>query len=459
MSLARIVFSLSLVAALSGAAEADTAAAPGGLLRRPFWGIVAKQQPGDVVIAEVRPGATAASVGIKPGDTVLSINGKALVKPGDFDATLRSTHAGATVRVQVRRGGAVLDLRGSAVPAPPEVYPGARVTYGAVPFHDGALRSILVEPAASSQNPVVFFLQGFTCATIEARQPGGEFDELARGFSSAGIAFFRVEKPGVGDSDGSTRCGEIDMPTELDAFRAAYKRLIDSGYPPSQIIILGHSLGGIEAPALASERPPRGVIVYGTVLRNWADYMQDLDRVQDFMATDEDPAAEYRRAEADRPAIHDFFFANRSISQIVEQHPELKSNMVALFGWDGTGKAYGRSEEFVRGISRLDLPSAWQGTKSYVLSLYGASDIIALTGEDQRMIADLVNHYRPRTAEYVEVPGTMHLMDVVGDRNSYRRANKAAGQMTDGPFNPAVLQLMINWIKTTMGRPVVNSAS
>ena len=102
----------------------------------------------------------------------------------------------------------------------------------------------------------------------------------------------------MGDSAGGPQCADITFQTELDSFRAAYRHLTDDLHVPAdRIVMLGHSLGALEAPLLADERAPRGIAVYGAVLRNWADYHQQLASVQRFLIDGTDPGKNYAEGE------------------------------------------------------------------------------------------------------------------------------------------------------------------
>lgn len=410
---------------------------------------------GHMKVASVAQVGTAASLGMRPGDVIMELQGVHPSAAGQVAQIMRSARQGQTITATVRRDGRDMHLRGKASAAPLEHYDGATVGYGVIPFRGGRLRDILVRPVGTQSGPLVFLIQGYGCATIESRRPDDEVGELARAFAKRGIAFYRVEKPDVGDSEGGVSCRDADFATELDAYRTAYRHLADLGYAPDRVFILGHSLGGVEAPLLAAERPPRGVAVFGALLRNWADYMLDVDRLQDFAILGADPGETQARAEADRDAIRRFFFDREPLASIAARAPANVPSLTNLFGWDGGTQAFGRSENFMQDLARLNLAAAWRDTHSRVLSLYGASDVIALNGQDQRDLVDIVNFYRPQTAEYVEVPGTMHGMDVAGDRSELRRRSRAAGTLVYGAFNSVVADTLVAWIKRSMAAPPV----
>ncbi|MEO5938750.1 MAG: alpha/beta fold hydrolase [Sphingomonas sp.] len=442
---------LAPILALTTAVTADNTNLPRGS----FFGARTLPTAEGVTIGDVQPLGTAARMGLRSGDLLLLLNGARITNATVVQTEMRRLSVGSKISADLMRGGRKVHLQATTVSAPTEKYAGASVTYGAVQFRGNLLRDILTRPTDRRLGAVVFFIQGFGCFSIEARTPDGEFAKLAQAFSARGIAFYRVEKPGVGDSTGPHACAENDFATELDGFRTAYRHLADLGYSRDQIFILGHSLGGIEAPLLAAENSPRGVAVYGTILRNWADYMLDLDRLQDFQVLGRDPGATYDRAEGDREAIHRFFFAGGSLRTITSDNPAITNNLTELFGWDGTNHLFGQSETFMRDLAGINLARAWQSSRSRVLSLYGASDVIALSGQDQRDIVDIVNFARPGTAQYLEVPDTMHTMDLVGSRDELRKASIQKGELVNGAFNPEVADRLVEWIERSMLLPPV----
>jgi alpha-beta hydrolase superfamily lysophospholipase len=138
-----------------------------------------------------------------------------------------------------------------------ESYERAIATYGAVAFRGGVLRDIMVTPdTAKEDGPVVYLLQGYCRATMEGPNAARPYRARAQGLADRGIATYRVEKPGMGDSQGGLSCFGMDFDNELSAFRERLRTLINTyGVVPSRIVLLGHSMGGVEAPVLAAETP------------------------------------------------------------------------------------------------------------------------------------------------------------------------------------------------------------
>src|SRR5438270_13173490 len=110
---------------------------------------------------------------------------------------------------------------------PRETYPRVDVIYDSVTAPDGTrLRTIITKPRDAKRKLAVIFVAGWlSCDSVEA--PADTKDEsglVFRGLAQMpGFALFRVDKQGVGDSEGD--CGETDFNSELEGYRAAFRAL------------------------------------------------------------------------------------------------------------------------------------------------------------------------------------------------------------------------------------------
>ncbi|TFI57018.1 alpha/beta fold hydrolase [Sphingomonas parva] len=429
---------LLVLAGLSTAAAAQT------LPRRASLGIAmasgANAPEGPPLVDRVLPGQTAERLGLRQGDRIVAAGGKPVARSQDVVAYASGLIAGDPVELRVDRGGKAVRLRGKALGRPTESFAGGETVYGTVPFRGGQLRDILVTPNGVANPPVVYLIQGFTCTTVES-PADGPYHRLGEELIRRGIAYYRVEKPGVGDSAGGPRCVDTGYEVELDAFRAAYRKLAES-FGQDRIFMLGHSLGGLEAPMLAAEQPPRGVAVYGTVLRNWADYHHDVDVYQAYLLTGADPAAEADRAERNRRRLEAFYLERRAPADIIRDDPAAAQALRDVLAWDGGERVFGRHYSFAQDLPHQPLIKAWRDARTNVLALYGESDVVALFDSDHRMIADIADFHRPGTGRYVEIAGTDHGMTLVGNRSELRAKAIAAGSPPDGEFNPRIAEVL-----------------
>ena len=450
---------IALVAALMGSgacvsglseAAAQTSVV-GPLARKAMLGVAVEPAPGGGArILQVGPGSTVEQAGLKTGDVITAVNGdptadnKALVVQAD------KLRAGQKVKLSYTRDGKAASAETTALPRPMETYQRAKTVYGAVPFQGGLLRDIMVTPeGAKADDPVVYLIQGYYCGTMEGVDPKSAYHNLAQGLADRGIGIYRVEKPGMGDSQGGPACVDTDFDTEMAAFREGLKTLTGKhGVAPGRIVLLGHSMGGVEAPLLAAEtKGMRGIAVYGGVMRNWHDYMQDLFRLQSFYSMGMDPAENEDLAEAMRPILNRIFLEDVPLSDIAKMSPEADALLKEALWWDGGDQMLGRSVSYWRGVGQQRLATAWRDAEAPTLAIYGEVDYAAIDDRDHKLIVDVVNHYRPGTAKYATLARTGHGMGIEGTPAEARAGNLAAdGQIQGAAYNAELTTVLGDWI-------------
>ncbi|MCS6625424.1 FG-GAP-like repeat-containing protein [Roseibacterium beibuensis] len=448
-----------------------SAAAPAGaqdpLPRRTQFGVMVEPNPGGGLrVRAVSPALTAAAAGILEGDVLVSVEGVATNAPGDL-VSLGDTHrAGQSLQFTVRRGETLLRLEGVATSRPREAYPGASLEYGSVSFQGGRLRTIFAAPDTWKDGPVLYMLQGHPCTSVEATHPGDPNQAFIGGMLARGIAVYRIEKPGVGDSLGGPRCEKGDFGAELAGFEAGWSDLTETrGVDNERIFLFGHSMGGVDAPLLAAahrDAPPRGVVVYGTVLRNFHDYLFDLLRLQSFLMTGADPVAANQLAETARPTLRRLILDGVEPAELIAEGGAEAESALRELGWDGGSGMMGHAIDYWRDLARRDVTAAWRDTYSAVLSLYGETDLTALTEQDAVTIAQVVNHYRPGTARFSLVANADHLMSIAPARAEAigdAAANAPMmGQAPPRPLNPEFPRLIGDWVDATLAEPSVRTS-
>lgn len=418
------------------------------LTRRAALGVALENTSDGPKVTTVTPQLTAALAGVEPGDIILSLNGKVTKTNSELVAAAGLLRAGDMATLTIQRGTGTKTVTAKATARPLESIPSADVRYGTVAFKDGRLRDILVTPKdAAPGAPVVFLIQGYGCGSVEG-PPTHPYHLLAKTLAEAGIGSYRIEKLGMGDSLTNTPCLKTDFALEMEGFESAYQALIkDRGISPDRIIILGHSMGGIQAPLVAAKGPaPRGVMVYGTALRNWQDYMQELFAMQGFLSAGADPAEAEQAAKAFRPLMQRVFNEDVSLKTIASENPNHEAMLRSAFDWDGDDLILGRNLAYWRGVAAQDTVAAWRDTKAPVLAVYGEADFAAIDERDHKRIVDVVNFYRPGTATYRFLPLTGHGFDIQASRDAVRAANQAVKPVTVAPYNPELTKMMAAWI-------------
>ena len=99
-------------------------------------------------------------------------------------------------------------------------------------------RTIVTKPRKEGKQPAVILIGGLSCSSIET-YPGRESNwvRVIRDLvEQSDMVVMRIEKPGVGDSDGN--CAESDFLTDIAGFKAAVKSLKSKPYvDPDKIIV------------------------------------------------------------------------------------------------------------------------------------------------------------------------------------------------------------------------------
>ena len=171
------------------------------------------------------------------------------------------------------------------IQTPRESYPNVEVIYDSVTTpHGERLRTIVTKPRElKGKLPVVFVAGWLSCDSVEA--PENTRDETGMLFRQlaqlSGFCLLRVDKQGVGDSEGN--CAENDFDSELAGYRAAFRALKNYQFiDTDRIYLLGISNGGGFAPVVpetsAEQGQVRGFIVVGGWVKTWFEHMLEIER-------------------------------------------------------------------------------------------------------------------------------------------------------------------------------------
>jgi pimeloyl-ACP methyl ester carboxylesterase len=325
---------------------------------------------------------------------------------------------------------------------PRENYPGVDVIYDSISTpHGERLRTIISKPHdAKRKLPVIFVAGWLSCDSVEA--PAGTKD--ATGIIFQGLAqlpdfcLFRVNKQGVGDSEGN--CAENDFDSELAGYRTAFHALRNYNFIDSnQIYILGISNGGGFAPLIpegdTEQTQVRGYVVVGGWLKTWFEHMLEIERRR-FGLMGKLPAEVNDRMRRAAALYHDWLIKNKTIGEILHENPELAE--IWPEGKDHR-HLYGRPLAFYQQLQNLNLAAAWSRVKVPTLVLHGQYDWI-MSREDHELLAQYVNANRPGAARFVEVPEMGHTFQ-------HYLSLVDAFHGKSAQFNPAVLRLLTDWFK------------
>src|SRR5215469_16654123 len=207
--------------------------------------------------------------------------------------------------------------------APRESYANVDVIYDSVTAPDGKrLRTIITKPRnAKGKLPVIFVAGWLSCDSVEA--PAETKDETGlvfRGLAQMpGFALFRMDKQGVGDSEGV--CAGTDFHSELAGYRTAFRALKNYDFiDANRVYMLGISNGGGFAPLVpesdAEQAAVRGYISVGGWVKTWFEHMLEIERRR-FALMGKAPGEVNSRMKGAATLYHEWLIKSRPVDDIV----------------------------------------------------------------------------------------------------------------------------------------------
>jgi dienelactone hydrolase len=342
--------------------------------------------------------------GLRAGDDVIGIDGHRLTDGIDFDRRFAALRGGQDVRFQVSRNGTPLEITARLPALVRDRIPGAEVVYTQITNPRGfRQRAILSRPrGTSTPRPALLFVPWLSCDSVESptgASPGVE-ELLYKVAAESGWVMLRVDKPGVGDSEGV--CADTDLDTEIEGSRAALRWLRTHPWvDASRIVIMGHSFSGAFLPLVAKDAPVAGYIVLNSWVRTWMERLLEFERLQ-AEASGLAPAdvSERQRKLAEFYAL--FLEQQRTPREVLAARPELESVWT-----DAPEHQYGRPARFHHQLQRINAAGAWSTVEVPTLAMWSDADLVMHRIDHERLVA-LVNRNRPGIAHLVVVPGGDH---------------------------------------------------
>ena len=244
----------------------------------------------------------------------------------------------------------------------------------------------------------------------------------SRLIDQSGYATVRVDKPGVGESQG-TGCGKSDFQGELEGYQAAFDAMSKYDFiDQNRVFVMGLSNGGGFAPLVSRQHGVRGFIAAGSWGRTWYEHMLELERLR--LTDAGKSAAEVNDAIKVFAQFYDLYLnQGQTPGEIIRQHPNWKD-----YWYDSPDGQYGRPAAFYQQLQALNLGETWQKVNAPVLVLRGAKDTI-MSHADSAAIAEIVNRVHPGTARYLELQGMSHDF------------------MVDNKFHAEIVSTILDWTK------------
>lgn len=392
-------------------------------------------------------GSTSEKLGFREGDKVLRLNGQP-VRVDSIGRILRETPAGTQLAFEVLRGESKQTLSGPLLEKPRD--PGTEeyeVIYSHVVNGGERMRTILTKPRKPGPHPGFLFIQGFSPVSYDFVLSSAKGDvtsldgPLLHRMASSGFVTLRVEKPGVGDSEGGP-FEELDYHAEIGIYREALAQLKSTpGVDPQRVFVFGHSMGGSFGPMVVADDPVAGIAVYGTAGRTWFEYLLDTIRYQGLVG-----GASFEQADdAARQGAHVMALVmldGRSPEQVKAEQPDLAPLVDAYFPG---GMFSGKTLEFWRQLAEINFASYWSRLECDVLAVKGASDFVVYEA-DHKLIADIVNRAHPGRGRFVVAPDSDHLL------HAFATEPESMQNFQKGQYSPVLENLLLEWTSEILKR-------
>ncbi|HEY6327411.1 MAG TPA: alpha/beta fold hydrolase [Candidatus Cybelea sp.] len=403
------------------------------LSRHALFGAAAGLKPGGVTLTYVTSNGPAYRAGLRVGDVVRSMGGRPIATTTDFYESVHDATGGATLAVDFTRGGATRQVAVTLGTAANESAPGVTTLYRDVVVDNSLRRTILTLPSdAARPLPAVLIIGGIGCFSVDvAANAEDPYLRLAHDLARAGYVVMRLEKSGIGDSQGPS-CANVDFEAEMRAYRAALAALqTDPSVDARRIFLFGHSIGSVIAPRMARAGGVAGLVVAEAVGRDWPEY--EMRNTRRELELGGDPASSVDSALIEKSqCMQKLLFEDEPEGEIEAAMPSCKVH-------DGV---YPVTAWYVRQVAPLNIVEPWAVLGLPVLAIYGTSDFVTEL-PDHRRIVDTANAERPGSATLVTIDGMSHLL---GKAPSALAASNDFDKSIIEPYDSALSDAVIAWL-------------
>ncbi len=415
------------------------------LKRRAFLGVqVEASEPEGLLVQRVVDNSSGAQIGLQVDDILVKLQGSEISSVDAFISEVSAHFEGDEISLEIVRNGEDIELTGTLLGRAKELPKLGTIEYRTVAYEGGRLRSLLNLPPGVKNPPVVYFIQGYSCRTIDIYWNGkNRLRQIVDGLVAKGFAVYRIEKPGMGDSQTEKSCNEIGYHEEAAAFLAGLRDLKTiEKVDEERVFLFGHSLGGVTAPVIAAEEQVRGIINYGSVTSSWFEFLVKRAREHGRLRGD-DPreVEEYTRELI--PFLQDYLVARMPEHELQNKHSEYLQNY-------STPYMGNRAYSFMQELEEIDITQCLIRSNAPVLAIHAEADFNCVDGDWAKHTEYVVNSVRPGQGQWKLLPETSHSFAKVGDLETFMRL-RANGEITntyvDSNFNPELIKMIAEWIE------------
>ncbi|WP_396591349.1 serine aminopeptidase domain-containing protein [Allomuricauda sp. R78024] len=391
-------------------------------------------------IVEVNSNSPLAKAGFLPNDIIIEV-GDVLIKDEEVWSDVSyGLRADKPTKVKALRNADTVIAMVQFNPVEKEKHGGLDTFYEEITSTYGITqRTIITKPRKNGKQPAIVLIGGLSCSSIET-YPGrkGNWVQTIKDLvEKSGMVVMRIEKPGVGDSEGD--CGQSDFITDLEGYRAAIKSLKAKPYvDTSKIVVYGSSMGSALAPLLANEFELAGVISDGTFFKTWYEHMLEIERrILQFNGNTESQIVE-KMNKYYIPLYYGMLIQKKTYQEVVNEYPAL-----AEYNYHSAAHMYGRPVQYYQQLQDIDLAGQWEKVKVPVRILRGTHDWI-MSSFDNKMIIEVLERNGHQDHLLHEYPGLDHW-------NTIHENPKNSFEGKEGKWDEGTINIIIGWAQEMVG--------
>ncbi|HMB63311.1 MAG TPA: PDZ domain-containing protein [Eudoraea sp.] len=347
---------------------------------------------------------------------------------------------GKPTMIEAIRQGMLIQKAVQLNPVHRERHPGLDTYYEEVTTPYGITqRTIITKPDKAKPQPAIVLIGGLSCTSIETYpgRSGNWVQTLKDLVETSGMVVMRVEKPGVGDSEGD--CSKSDFLMDLAGYRAAIRSLKAKTYvDPERIIVYGSSMGSAIAPLLANEFNLAGVISDGTFFKTWYEHMLEIERRIRVFQGDTEAEIVEKMNNFYIPLYYGMLIRKKTYREVVDEYPALGE-----YNYHGPAHMYGRPVSYYHQLQEFNLAGEWEKLKVPVRILRGTNDWI-MSSYDNYMIIEVLKRNGHKDHLLYEYPGLDHW-------NTIHNTPKDSFDGKEGEWDEGTIQKILDWAQEITG--------
>ncbi|MEK6675250.1 MAG: alpha/beta fold hydrolase [Planctomycetota bacterium] len=396
-----------------------------------------------VLVTGVVPDSAAAAAGAQPNDVIRKIGSDSIDELPSLFAAMRKYYGGDTLSMTLIREGAEKTLELTLKPRPTPSHSQFELVYDSAGEPGHRVRTFVAKPASEGKHPAVLIITGIPGPqSIESPTPDAHpMISLIYRLTQAGYVTMRVERPGVGDSEG-VDLQATTVAADVASFRAALAKLRSYDFvDENKVYVFSHSLGAALAPMVAADQKIAGIVTFAGFYRPWPAGL--VDSMQRQWKLELVPDDERKTKETALKGFLDQYLTKKEKpSDILAKTPDL-AQMLGR-GVIDRDFVVGMPAKYGQELAEFNGPTAWSSVRVPVLAIWGESDYIA-DKSDSQQIVDSVNKSQPGKGKFISMPETDHMMGkAVDQEESY-----LSGQ---GLMDPKFVETITKWMSEQPGQ-------